>query len=313
MQRSKKLLFERMESRISRSSTLMRWVAPRLGVWLLGEKGDARLLKERMQRISRAVVGPYKNDLAANVHGITSLADLPSERILRARKLVVLVHGGGFVMGEGDAYRGFAQHLANAFRAQVLLLDYPLAPENPFPAAYDATKRLLRDLAAEVSYRTQVILYGDSAGANLILACLASAPPFVRHRIQAVILLSPWVNLAEDLVLRSADVVVPSYLVKAREAYLGQTFVSARDPRVSPFFAGFPRLPPILIQSSSAEAFHQQIELMVIKLKQGSGTANLVTWQVWEHLPHVWSVLLPGTPEAVHALQMQVEWANSLE
>jgi acetyl esterase len=80
--------------------------------------------------------------------------------------LVVFLHGGGWVVGGGDAYDPVAARLAAETGARVAAVDYRLAPEHPFPAALDDALAATRQLLGEVDHRAWALV-GDSAGANL--------------------------------------------------------------------------------------------------------------------------------------------------
>lgn len=92
------------------------------------------------------------------------------------RPVVIYLHGGGFAMGSLETHHRLMRGLALASDSAVLGVDYRLAPEAPFPAALDdclAVIRWLRTDGAGLEVDTKrLILAGDSAGANLALACL---------------------------------------------------------------------------------------------------------------------------------------------
>ena len=79
--------------------------------------------------------------------------------------LVVFVHGGGWVLGGGDAYDAVGARLAEDLGAVVTAVDYRLAPENPFPTPLDDVLAAVRALLADGPARYALV--GDSAGANL--------------------------------------------------------------------------------------------------------------------------------------------------
>lgn len=108
-----------------------------------------------------------------------------------ALPLLVFYHGGGWTVGDLDAYDVFCRELGNQAQCAVLSVDYRLAPEHPFPAApEDAVDALVwiathaGELGADGS---RIAVGGDSAGGNLaIVAALAArdrgAPP-LRHQL----------------------------------------------------------------------------------------------------------------------------------
>jgi acetyl esterase/lipase len=88
----------------------------------------------------------------------------------QAGRAILFLHGGAFVLGSATGYRGFASQLAVRAGIDTFVLDYPLAPEHPFPAAYDAVIAALKWLAKS-GFR-DIALVGDSAGGGLALSAV---------------------------------------------------------------------------------------------------------------------------------------------
>ena len=103
-----------------------------------------------------------------------TLAGLPVHlRRIRPQKIthpgqILYVHGGGWVMCDLETHRGIMIDLADAAGAELVGIDYALAPERPCPVAHDQIVEAARALMAEAPDRP-LILSGDSAGANLAL------------------------------------------------------------------------------------------------------------------------------------------------
>jgi acetyl esterase len=86
------------------------------------------------------------------------------------RGVIVYLHGGGWVVGTLDDYATYAKSLAAATNCAVLLPDYRLAPEHPFPAGLEDTEDALRWTArgeTGLPAGLPIVIAGDSAGANL--------------------------------------------------------------------------------------------------------------------------------------------------
>src|SRR5581483_6367750 len=87
---------------------------------------------------------------------------------------LLYLHGGGFVSGSGGYYLNLAAHLSRAAKCVVLLPDYRLAPEHPFPEGLDdcvaAHDWLRANGPAGPSAAKATFVAGDSAGGNLALA-----------------------------------------------------------------------------------------------------------------------------------------------
>lgn len=108
-------------------------------------------------------------------------------------RAILYLHGGGFVIGSAATYRGFAGQIAARARAATFVADYRLAPEHPFPAAFEDAGRALAGLQS-AGYAT-VAMVGDSAGGGLALAALASGR--VSHAVAAA-LFSLYIDLSHS-------------------------------------------------------------------------------------------------------------------
>ncbi len=102
---------------------------------------------------------------------------------------VIYLHGGGFIMGSPKTHREMAARLARASRTKMLVVDYRLAPENPFPAALLDVVTTFEWLLGKGFSAHQVVIGGDSAGGGL--------PPMCIHVGEREILLSDSIRLAE--------------------------------------------------------------------------------------------------------------------
>jgi acetyl esterase/lipase len=108
-------------------------------------------------------------------------------------RAILFVHGGAYRLGSARAYRGFASQIAARAGVAAFVLEYPLAPARPFPAAYDAVIAALPWLRARgFAYAS---LVGDSAGGGLVLAASNAHAP-ASPAIRSVVAFSPWTDLA---------------------------------------------------------------------------------------------------------------------
>jgi epsilon-lactone hydrolase len=211
---------------------------------------------------------------------------------------VMHLHGGGFLIGSPRVYREMAVRLSRASDLRVLVIDYRLAPEHPFPAAVDDATQAYRWLLTQVSGPARIALSGDSAGGGLALSTLLSARDAGLPLPSAAALLSPWVDLEAtgDTIASKADVdpiVSRDLLLNMAGAYLaGQ---DARAPLASPLHADLTDLPPLLIQVGTRETLLDDAIRIADRAKEAGVD---VTLDVVEDMPHVFPLFASFLPEA---------------
>lgn len=217
------------------------------------------------------------------------------------RRLLFL-HGGGFTTGSCKTHRQLAAQLALATLLPVLLVDYRLAPEHPFPAGVEDAVRVYQALLASGKSAAQVVIGGDSAGGGLALSALLILREQNIPLPAAAILLSPWADLAvsgETIQTRAAvdPLVLASDLQRCAAQYIGTGDQS--DPLASPVYADLHGLPPLLIHVGD----HEVLLSDALRLAQNAHAAGVaVELVIWEEMWHVFPAWAPALPEAQQAL-----------
>src|SRR5229473_6952662 len=124
---------------------------------------------------------------------------VPAEWIVApgaARDRVILyLHGGGYVMGSINTHRAMVARIARASQAKALALDYRLAPEHPFPAAVDDATAAYRWLLAQGYKPDKIVISGDSAGGGLVLAALVALRDANVAMPACAVPISPWTDM----------------------------------------------------------------------------------------------------------------------
>lgn len=223
--------------------------------------------------------------------------------------LIVWLHGGAFTAGGLRSHRGFAAALSRRSAASVLLLDYRLAPEHPFPAALEDASAAL-DWAFDHGPGPQAtLLGGDSAGGGLALSTLMKARDEGRTLPAGAITLSPWVDLA--MVQPSYDTEALADPMCSREAlepsaaaYLGAH--DRRDPACSPLYGDFAGLPPLLLHVGSREVLRDE-SIALVAAAEAAGV-EVTSW-VAPGMIHVWHLFSGSVPESDAALEIVGTWA----
>ena len=173
------------------------------------------------------------------------------ERPTRDRA-VLFIHGGGYHLGDAASYRGLTSQLAMRTNCPVFSADYPLSPENRFPAAFEAIVRARSWLGAQGF--SQIALVGDSAGGGLALATLSE--PLSNSTVASVVVFSPWTDLAltgasfHDPEIQD-PIFTPTMLADLAKSYLHGA--DPKDRRASPIYGIPDQLPPLAIQVGSDE------------------------------------------------------------
>jgi acetyl esterase/lipase len=220
----------------------------------------------------------------------------------RPDRHVLYLHGGGYVTGSAAVYRNFTWRIAAATRARVLVIDYRLAPEHPFPAALDDAFAACRWLLGGKAAPRRTTIMGDSAGGGLALALLLKLRDSGHEPPAAAVALSPWTDLAmtgPSLVRNArADPMLP--VSDAR--LFAASYLAGADPRhpyASPLYGNPAGLPPTLIHAGSDEILRDDAVRMAEKMHAARCRVEI---EVWPRMPHVWHLFAPVLPEANAAI-----------
>jgi epsilon-lactone hydrolase len=221
-------------------------------------------------------------------------------------RTVVYYHGGGYVSGSPpDRYLPMAGAVALAAHARVHAVDYRLAPEHRFPAAFEDCLAAYRWTVRHDEADPQTIaVLGDSAGGNLAVAVTVAARDENLPLPSCVAAISPFADLTfsgASLELRKpADPYVTRELLESMAAdYLGGA--DPADPRCSSVFADLHGLPPLLIQVGEDEILFDD----AARIRDAARAAGVdTTFQPWTHGIHVWPVYISaGLPESALAIE----------
>ncbi len=217
-------------------------------------------------------------------------------------RVILYLHGGGYVMGSIATHREMAARLSKAARARALVIDYRLAPEHPFPAAVDDAVAAYRWLLSQNIKPSRIVVAGDSAGGGLTLATLVALRDAKAPLHAAGVCISPWTDMegtGDSMVTRAkADPVVQKQgLLGMAQLYLGGK--DPKSPLAAPLYANLEGLPPLLIQVGDAETLLDDATRVAEKAKRAGVTVDL---EVWPEMPHVWHLFAPFLPEGQQAI-----------
>lgn len=258
---------------------------------LLGSKPRPVGWAARRQRLDEiGSVWPVASDVTlapVDVNGIagewSSVPGSDSSRVL------LFLHGGGYCSGSIISHRRMVSEAGRAAGVRTLAIAYRLAPENPFPAAFDEALTAWHFLRGRGIAAEHIAIGGDSAGGGLSLAIALRLRDIKENLPACLWLVSPWTDLTmSGSTLVTKDAVDPlihqEYLCELADAYLGRA-ADRKDPRVSPLFAELTGMPPMLIQVGSAETLLDDS----LRLAAAAGQADVpVSLEIWPHMIHAW-------------------------
>lgn len=218
------------------------------------------------------------------------------------RAVVLYLHGGAYIMGSHATHRHLAAHLARHVSARVMLPEYRLAPETPWPGAVKDALACYRHLLNAGYEADRIAFAGDSSGGGLAFCTLIAARRAGLPDPACIAAFSPWVDLtlSQPSLTRNArsDPMLPaSRVTEVRDFYVSAD--NAGKDTASPLHADIPSPPPVLIQASKIELLEDEAAAMAEKLRAAGGDVRL-EW--YARAPHAWQIFCGIAPEADDAL-----------
>lgn len=232
----------------------------------------------------------------------------------QSTQLIFHIHGGVFFLGSLNTHRAFLSQIAARTQMQVLHVDYPLSPEHPFPEAIEALFEVYVNLLHQGIQAKDIILSGDSCGANLALALAIKIRQAQLDQVSGLILLSPFLDLtltSESLRFNQKhDALLSIETLETGIDYYLPKGIDRGDPRVSPLFDDLSGLPPTLVQVGSKEIlmddgqrFQQQAEAAGVE----------VEFKIYTGMWHNFHMFSAWFEEAQLALADLAEFAHRLD
>lgn len=242
-----------------------------------------------------------------------TLAGRPAMRIPPppGGRLLLWFHGGAYCLGSHRTHASFVAALAARAGVGMVLPDYRLAPEHPFPAAPQDALAAWGALRAEGIAASSILLGGDSAGGGLAFVLLAALLA-AGERPAGLLAFSPWTDLTLSGASLSANAESDSLLPAERLAEVRDLYLAGADPtdpRASPQFAHFHGAPPVLVQAGRDEILADDARRIVARLQAEGAEAML---ELVPAVPHVWQFWHALVPEAAAALDRAAGFLRDL-
>ncbi len=235
----------------------------------------------------------------------TRVGDLDAEWVAMPNsangRVVLYLHGGGYVMGSRRTHRELASRIAREAAARVLVLEYRLAPEHPFPAAVEDATAAYRWLRKQGIAAGSIAIAGDSAGGGLTLATLLALRDAGDALPACAVCLSPWTDLEGTGASAQPGGADDPMIDAAALRDTGRTYAASavRNPLAAPLHGNYKGLPPLLIQVGTREILLDDSTRVADKARAAGVPVRL---EIEEGAPHVWQ-MVPHLPESIDAVR----------
>lgn len=221
---------------------------------------------------------------------------LHNAHVGKGGKIIYQLHGGAYITPLTNQYRNNAVRLSKlAGDIPVATLNYRTAPEYVYPAALEDALEGFDALLGKGYKAEDILLFGDSAGGNLCLALTLELRKRGRALPGALVLLSPWTDLAsrgesykENLYkdpMFGIDEGQDPEDAGVTTIYAGNTPLDT--PELSPAYATFENFPPMLLQVGSYEMLLSDSVTVAKRAKEVGVNATLT---IYEGMFHVFSI-----------------------
>jgi acetyl esterase/lipase len=269
-------------------------------VGLLDSEDTLEEAREAGEQLLAQFAPPPGTDVRpTNAGGVSALLVSPEPG---AAPTALYIHGGAFVSGSAFGYRTNAGALATAAQTGVLVPDYRLAPEHPFPAPLEDCLRAYRWLLKRTGAK-RLWVAGDSSGASLVLSLLLTLKDEGEPLPSAVVLQCPVV----DLSLRHGHgpgetpppVTANNEVRLVAAMYLGRH--PPEDPIVDPLSADLTGLPRMLIQAATGDWCLADAKALAARARKHGVDARLQLFPIDAHAFHLFWSFLPEAADAIEA------------
>lgn len=252
-----------------------------------------------------ALAKKYNVDISeGKVAGVRTFTLIPAKIDSEKKdKVILYIHGGGYVLGSGVGGTAEAIYLAGLHNYKIVCVDYRMAPDHPFPAAIDDAFSVYKELVKEYGAEN-IAVFGTSTGGAMTLILSLQAHEAGISQPKALVSGTPWADLDKIgdsyFVNDGVDNVLSNYdhLIKAAaQAYANGA--DLKDPLLSPVYASDEALkdfPSTLLISGTRDLFLSNTVRMHKRLLLNDVNTDLV---VYEALSHAQYYLNANAPETI--------------
>ncbi|WP_428239475.1 alpha/beta hydrolase [Gynuella sp.] len=236
---------------------------------------------------------------------VDSLVCVP-QNLSEPHRIILYIHGGGYVHGGVEAYKALCGNLAKKLNAKIYIPDYRQAPEHPFPTPIDDVYSTYQNLLKQGYNPKNISLIGDSAGGAMVVTIMRKARDAGLPLPSSGVAFSPWADLThsgQSAITRDGidPICSVEFLNKLGRIFLGDEV--ATHPDASPVFANVQGLSPILLQLGENEVMLSDALRLGTNLAEAKVRTSI---EVWPEMFHVWHLFAGQLPEADQAIDSAV-------
>lgn len=218
------------------------------------------------------------------------------------RRLLIHVHGGGYVFGPGEAALPEAIMMAGFGGYKVISVDYRMPPDFPYPAAMDDAMAVWKEVLKSHE-RHRLAIFGTSTGGAMTLAMVLRARDEKLPLPAAIAPGTPWSDIdkigdsyASNEWVDNVLVTWDGWLGRAAKLYANGT--SLRNPYISPIYGDFKGFPPTILTSGTRDLFLSNTVRTHRKLRRAGVIADLNVYEGQSHAQYQMNIDAPETKEA---------------
>lgn len=299
----------------------------KLRCMLFTPKAEVKQFRAKLEETMYAPFLPNRVDYSERDYGGV-YCDVLYPEIYASRKIAIYIHGGSFIAGSRRAYRSFCASLAHAISCRVVVPEFRLAPEHPYPAALEDVQSVFKavyteeqvarslDEGGKATAEPELIIMADGSGASIALAVLMSMPLRFRRAVSHVLLFSPWLDVsAENKLLlpkKACDDVFTADAIR-RSADLYTKPENRKNPLVSPLHATKTMLtgmPPVFMQVGEKELFLEDAERFMALVKDAGSECDIDMWKDMMPLFQLADEALPDAHLAIEKIGLMITERN---
>lgn len=218
-------------------------------------------------------------------------------------KIILQLHGGGYIGAMRNAYRTFAGLYNEVSKGMsVLTIDYRVAPEHPYPAALEDAVAAYQWLLDQGYFGYQIILAGDSAGGGLAMALCHYLNDHKMPLPCGIVAMSPWTDLLASGESYETNFEKDPLFGNTRDSLIyNKDYVGDHDPMdsyISPLYGDFRGFPPMLIQVGSYEMLLSDSVSVAAKAREQGVKVRLSIYEGMFHIFQMAMLLLPESKKA---------------